>query len=635
MNLDIRAAAEKWKGLSVGVIGDLCVDAYYFLSGEPAEISLETGKPVYSTEQYYFNLGGAANVAVNLKRLGAAGVELFGLAGDDPFAQVLDRLLQEEGITKRLIIQKDRWATHVYNKVYKSGQEEPRFDMGNFNVPAETSLDALAAAIETSLPRLDAVIINEQTLRGVHSPYFQKKLILLINAHTEKLWLCDSRNLNDVYKSAVHKLNEREASALYNTYHPIEPVSTLFDASLLKTVAAWLHGHWKKPVVITRGAAGAAAFDGGGFYEVAGLHIINRIDTVGAGDAFLAAMTLGLGAGLSLDRALELGNFSAGVSVQKLFQTGHPSLEEVLAISEAPDYLHNQYLADNPRQARYVEATEIEIIAGVDSQTPGIVVFDHDGTISTLRQGWEKTMEEVMLHCILGDSYAKVSENHYLKTLEEVRDFIGRTTGVQTLIQMEGLEKMVRSFGYVAEEKILDPVGYKKIYNAQLMKMIEKKMLRVQEGKLSAEDCTIKGAVPFLKRLHKAGVALYLASGTDEEDVRREAAFLGYENLFARIYGSRGNIAEDPKRAVFKKIMAGIGELPPQQRRCAVFGDGPVELREARRNGAAAIGLTSNEEQRFGVNPVKRHRLILAGADLLIPDFSWVDELVSYLEWNL
>jgi sugar/nucleoside kinase (ribokinase family)/phosphoglycolate phosphatase-like HAD superfamily hydrolase len=611
------------------------VDAYYFLSGEAAEISLETGKPVYSTEQYYFDPGGAANVAVNLKRLGAGTVELFGLVGDDPFAQVLDRLLQEEGITKQLIIQRDRWATHVYNKVYKSGEEEPRFDMGNFNIPAELSLDALAAAIETSLPRLDAVIINEQTIRGLHSPYFQKKLIALSNAHNEKLWLCDSRNLNDVYKSVIHKLNEREASALYNNYHPRESVPAPFDASALKTLAVWLYGHWEKPVVITRGAAGAVAFDGGVFYEAAGLHLINRIDTVGAGDAFLAAMTLGLGAGLRLDRALELGNFSAGVSVQKLFQTGHPSLEEVLELSEAPDYLYNPDLADNPRRARYVEATEIEIIAPVDSQTPGIVVFDHDGTISTLRQGWEKTMEDVMLHCILGDSYADAGESQYLKILEEVRDFIGRTTGVQTLIQMEGLEKMVRSFGYVSEEKILDPAGYKKLFNAQLMKMMEKKMRRVQEGKLSAEDCTIKGAVPFLQRLHRAGVTLYLASGTDEEDVRREAALLGYAGLFARIYGSLGNIAEDPKRVVFKKIMAGIGELPPEQRRCAVFGDGPVELREARRNGAAAIGLTSNEEQRFGVNPLKRKRLILAGADLLIPDFSWADELVSYLGWNL
>lgn len=634
MKLDIRAAAQKWGSLSIGVIGDLCVDAYYFLSEEPAEISLETGKPVYSVERYYFDLGGAANVAANLKGLGAGTVEVFGLAGADPLGQALDRLLQEAGITSRLVVQTERWSTHVYNKVYRSGEEEPRFDVGNHNAPSEPSLDALIAAIETSLPRLDAVIINEQALRGFHSPYFQKKLIALMDAGGEKtLWLCDSRNLSDVYKRALHKLNVREALALYNSYHPAAPVSDFADASVAKALIAWLYGRWEKPVVITRGAEGAIAFDGDAFCETPGLHIINRTDTVGAGDAFLAAMTLGLGAGLPLNQALELGNFSAGVSVQKLFQTGHPALEEILEISAEPDYRHNPALADNPRLAQYIEGTDIEIISAVDSQTPGIVIFDHDGTISTLRLGWETVMEDVMLRCILGDSYRGVSGSRHAQVLEEVRDFINRTAGVQTLTQMEGLEKMVRSFGYVPEERILDPPGYKGIYNEQLMKMTEKKMLRLTTGKLSVEDCTIKGAVAFLRRLHKAGATLYLASGTDEEDVRKEAALLGYGDLFERIYGSLGNIAEDPKRVVFRKILAGLGDFP--RIRCAVFGDGPVELREARKNGAVAIGVASNEEQRFGANPRKRGRLILAGADLLIPDFSWADELTAYLGWNV
>jgi bifunctional ADP-heptose synthase (sugar kinase/adenylyltransferase)/phosphoglycolate phosphatase-like HAD superfamily hydrolase len=636
VKLDIRAAARRWNALSIGVIGDLCVDAYYFLGEEPSEISLETGKPVYSVDRCYFDLGGAANVALNMKRLGAGVVELFGITGEDPFEQILDRLLQEGGITRRLIVQKERWATHVYNKLYKSGEEEPRMDIGNFNVPFETSLDALVAALEMSLPHLDAVVVNEQTLRGLHAPYFQKKLIALMEAHSGKtLWLCDSRNLSDVYKNAFHKLNEREAAALYNSCHPGAPLPDPTDTAALKAVVAWLYGRWEKPVVVTRGAEGAVAFDGKDFYERPGLHIIHRIDTVGAGDAFLAAMTVGLGAGLPLDQVLELGNCAAGVSVQKLFQTGHPTLEETLAISEEPDYRHNPELADNPRRARYIEGTEIEVIAGVGSQTPGIAVFDHDGTISTLRLGWETVMEEVMLRCIFGDSHAEVSRNRHMQAQEEVRDFIDRTTGMQTLAQMEGLEKMVRSFGAVPEGKILDPAGYKRLYNAQLMEMVEKKTLRLKKGKFSVDDCTIKGATAFLQRLHRAGVTLYLASGTDEEDVRREAALLGYESLFARIYGSLGSVAGDPKRVVLKKIMAGIGELPPQQRRCVVFGDGPVEMREARKNGAAAIGVASNEERRFGINPRKRSRLILAGADLLIPDFSWADELVSYLGWKV
>jgi sugar/nucleoside kinase (ribokinase family) len=349
--MNIQVLAERGSTIAVGVIGDLCVDAYDFLSDEPGEISVETGKPTNSVEKYYFDLGAAANVALNLKRLGTGRVELFGLIGNDPFGEVILRQLREEGIVSRIVVQREGWATHVYSKIYKSGMEEPRLDIGNFNSPSEEAVDALIASLAESLPGLDAVIINEQVLRGLHSPYFQEKLLALINTYQEKHWFCDSRNLNDVYKAAVHKLNDREAAAIYQSHNGAG------DEKPLREITAWLYEHWKRPVVVTRGAAGAAACDGNGFWEVPGLHIINPTDTVGAGDAFLSALVFGLSAGLPLGEALELGNFSAGVSVQKLYQTGHPVFQEILAISESPDYRCNPDLAANPQGAEYLKGT--------------------------------------------------------------------------------------------------------------------------------------------------------------------------------------------------------------------------------------------------------------------------------------
>ncbi|MDR1250874.1 MAG: PfkB family carbohydrate kinase, partial [Treponema sp.] len=574
----------------------------------------------------------AANVALNLKRLGAASVELFGIIGDDPFGSILTGRLRDDGIDVRgVVVQKENWSTHVYSKIYRGGEEEPRLDIGNFNTPARASVDTLIGSLEEALSRFDGVIINEQVLRGIHTSYFQKKLISLIKGSGKKpVWFCDSRNLNDVYGDTVHKLNDREALALYNTCRP----QTAGDVTL-NAVITWLYERWGKPVVITRGADGAVAFDGV-FHEVPGLHIINRTDPVGAGDAFLSALCFGIVSGLPLDKALELGNFSAGVSVQKLFQTGHPLMEEIAALSKTADYRHNPELAENPRLAVYLEGTEIEVVAKPSSQTPRIVVFDHDGTISTLRRGWEEIMEEMMIRAILGDAYATVSVPQFQAVEEAVGEFIGRTTGIQTLIQMGGLEKMVRDFGYVKEEALLDPQGYKKIYNERLLAMVQKRNQSIRRGTYSPEDYTIKGAIPFLKRLRKAGVTLYLASGTDEADVRREAALLGYDSLFSRIYGSVGDITRDPKQVVFERIMAAIGSgAKSGAENCAVFGDGPVEIREAKRNGATAIGLLSDETQRFGINPKKRSRLVLAGADALIPDFSWVDELVFWLGWQV
>jgi sugar/nucleoside kinase (ribokinase family)/phosphoglycolate phosphatase-like HAD superfamily hydrolase len=625
-----QTLAELGREVSLGIVGDLCVDAYYFLHGEEGEISVETGKPARPVKRYSFDLGGAANVALNLKKLGAAHVEAFGLIGDDPFGKILESGLREGSVESRVFVQKENWATHVYTKIYRDGVEEPRLDIGNFNRTEDASAIALIAALERSLPGLKGFIINEQVRSGFHSPVFQKKLQGLIDSHPDKLWFCDCRNLNDVYRKTIHKLNDREALSLYCSAHPDKGK----EEEDLRKVITWLYGRWGKTVVVTRGSRGALAFDGKEFYEIPGIHIVNPIDTVGAGDAFLAAFAFAQCSGLSVQESIELGNFAAGVSVQKIYRTGRPEPAEIEAIGESPDYRYNPGLAENSRQAVFLGETEIEIVTRPAGQSPRIVIFDHDGTISTLRYGWEKIMEETMIRCILGDAYDSVAEKQYRKVKEEVQDFIDRTTGVQTLIQMAGLEKMARQAGYVPPEKILDPPGYKKIYNQRLLQMVEVRMRRVREGKLGPEDFTIKGAIPFLERLHKAGLTLYLASGTDLGDVKNEADTLGYGHLFTKIYGSVGNIAKDPKRVVFEKIMGELAGLPPAERGCVVFGDGPVELREARKNNAIAIGMVSNEEQRFGINPKKRGRLILAGADFLIPDYSWIDELFGFLGWK-
>ena len=64
-------------------------------------------------------------------------------------------------------------------------------------------------------------------------------------------------------------------------------------------------------------------------------------------------------------------------------------------------------------------------------------VFDFDGTISTLRRGWEEVMEPLMLECISGGK--NVSD----ELAREVRDYIDRSTGIQTILQMKWLSGRV------------------------------------------------------------------------------------------------------------------------------------------------------------------------------------------------
>lgn len=279
-----------------------------------------------------------------------------------------------------------------------------------------------------------------------------------------------------------------------------------------------------------------------------------------------------------------------------------------------------------------IENSDIEMCCGLDALPKGPIthaVFDHDGTISVLRQGWEGVMAPVMIKAILGDGYSAAGEALRHKVRTRVSDYIDESTGIQTILQMESLVGMVREFGLVPGEGVLDKIGYKKIYNDALMGIVDRRLERLASGELKGEDCVIKGAVPFLEELQRRGVTLYLASGTDQEDVVREAQALGYARLFTGgIHGAVGDGSTDSKKAIIRRILVEHGLRGSQ---LAVFGDGPVEMRECRNGGSVAIGIASDEVQRHGLNPGKRLRLLKAGAHIIVPDFSQGERLLELL----
>ena len=236
-------------------------------------------------------------------------------------------------------------------------------------------------------------------------------------------------------------------------------------------------------------------------------------------------------------------------------------------------------------------------------------------------------MEPMMIRAILGKQYENADEVLYHKVVDHSRRFIDKTTGIQTLVQMQGLIELVRQFGCVPEEEILDMYGYKAIYNEALLEMVDKRVEKLKRNELDSEDFQMKNARPFLEKLHAQGVILYLASGTDEVDVIAEAEALGYAHLFkGGIFGATGDIKVEAKRVVLERI---IEENNLSGSEFATFGDGPVEMRECRKRNGVSVGIASDEVQRFGLNQTKRERLVRAGADLIIPDFSQLDKLLE------
>ena len=238
-------------------------------------------------------------------------------------------------------------------------------------------------------------------------------------------------------------------------------------------------------------------------------------------------------------------------------------------------------------------------------------------------------MEPVMLRAVMGVAYKTADETLYHKVLTRVRDFIDKTTGIQTILQMEALVEIVKEFDLVCERQILDKFGYKEVYNDELMEVVNKRIERFDSGQLDISDYIVKSSVKFLTELKAMGIKLYLASGTDYEDVVHEAKALGYADLFdGGIYGSVGDVSKYSKKMVIENI---IKENGLKGHELAVFGDGPVEMRECRRFGGIAIGIASDEVQRFGLNKEKRSRLIQAGATVVVPDFSQYTSILELL----
>jgi rfaE bifunctional protein kinase chain/domain len=615
-------------GTRIGVIGDFCLDAYWAMDASLSEISIETGLATRPVRSQRYSLGGAGNVVSNLAALGVKRIHAFGVIGNDPFGREMARILRAASVDiTGLLVQESGWDTPVYIKPVEGAAEQGRIDFGNANALDPSLGVTLVDALKRARGELDLVVVNQQLFHGIHTPAVREMLAAVIS-DSPVPFICDSRSFSDSYAGAVRKLNDREALRLVGVqWDSRDPV----PRPNAERAAEQLFERWKTPVFLTRGPRGMLVREPGGMHEIPGLQVLGRIDTVGAGDSALAGIAAALAAGSDSVSAATLGNFAAGVTVKKLFITGTASAAEILAIGADPDYVHNPELADDPRAARFHGETEIEIVGtSPTGRAPLHAIFDNDGTISTLREGWERIMEPVMIRAILGEGWKTADEKMFLTVQERVRQYIDMTTGVQTLVQMHGLVDMVREFGIVPAAEVKDPQGYKELYNRELLAMVSGRIGKLRRGELCVEDFTMKGAVPLLKALHAAGVKLHLASGTDQDDLAGEAEALGHASLFeGRIHGAVGDVKVEAKTVVLEKILSEIGASG--ERTLVTFGDGPVEIRETRRRGGMTVGVASDELRRFGWNMRKRTRLVRAGADIVVPDFSQWHALLRLL----
>ena len=630
MDTDIIEILEKIQEVSIAVHGDFCLDAYWIIDPIGSEISVETGQQAEAIAKHYYSPGGAANVVANIAALQPKRLKAIGVIGNDIHGRELSAQLEAVGTdTSSLLIQKEDFSTYAFTKKYIDEKEQSRSDFGTANQRSVETDKALIKEIQVALETYDVLVFNQQIPGSITNQSFISEVNKLFTEYIDRIVLLDSRHCNSQFKNVHLKLNEIEVAKLNEVEVDYRDHISLTD---VEDYGLKVFKKYGKPIFITCGSRGIISIDNDGIYKTPGIQLLSKIDTVGAGDTALSAIALCLGAGYSPPQAARFANYAAAVTVQKTFTTGTASANEILEISRDANFIYRPELARNIRQAKYIERSDIEICEEKIVAQIGQIkhaVFDHDGTISILREGWEKVMEPMMIKAILGEQYNTATAEVYDKIRRTVLDYINQSTGIQTIVQMEKLAQMVDEFGIVPKNQILNSFGYKSIFNKALLEMVDKRINKLKREELTVEDFTIKGAVSFLQAIKTKGVKLYLASGTDQEDVIQEANLLGYANLFdGGIYGSVGDLKQYSKQMVLDNI---IRENQLQGSEVLVIGDGPVEIQACRKVGGIAIGIACDEARRHGLNPEKRERLIRAGADLVIPDFSQGSRLLELL----
>ena len=247
-------------------------------------------------------------------------------------------------------------------------------------------------------------------------------------------------------------------------------------------------------------------------------------------------------------------------------------------------------------------------------------LFDFDGTLSLIREGWQTIMCKMMVE-LLKETPDHEPDNELVKYATR---FIDQTTGKQTIYQMIGLAEAIAKRG----GKSLEPLKYKWMFLERMNAHIHTRIEGLENGQIKPDEMIVPGVYDLLESLKAREVKCYLASGTDHEFVKKEAAALNINNYFFEIFGAQDDYQNFSKKMVIENIMSDNRLRGPE---LITFGDGYVEIEDTRLAGGICVGVASNEESRLGIDERKRGRLIDAGADIIIPDFRNQEKLVAYL----
>lgn len=290
------------------VVGDLMLDEY--LWGKTERISPEAPVQVVDVLREDLRLGGAGNVANNLRALGCR-VSVASVIGADENGEALLNALSQQGIATDGTMQETGRRTGRKTRVLAANQQIVRIDRESREPLGPAIEKQFCSWLQTHLPRFDVVLVSDY-LKGVLTQQVLRTIMTIARQRRTPVLVDPKGNDYRKYRGAtVLTPNRKEAEAASG-------IAIRCPSSLQEAASALMAMVELDNLLITRSEEGMSLFLGSG--ETVHIPTVARevYDVTGAGDTVLAVLAFGVAGGLPLAEAARLSNLAAGIAVGKL-----------------------------------------------------------------------------------------------------------------------------------------------------------------------------------------------------------------------------------------------------------------------------------------------------------------------------
>jgi D-beta-D-heptose 7-phosphate kinase/D-beta-D-heptose 1-phosphate adenosyltransferase len=319
-----RRIASLFSGADILVIGDAMLDR--FLVGRVTRISPEAPVPVVIFDHETLRIGGAANVAHNVKALGG-GATLIAVTGQDDAAATLAKACHEAGISPSLIGDATRPTTTKVRIVTERKHQVARIDYETDTEINRTVEDRVVTAVQQQAAHAAAIVISDYLKGTITRRVVQATLAAAAERHIPVLVDPKIPHLEYYAGADIVTPNHHEAEIATN-------LRVRTDEEARAAARVFRERAACRAVLMTRGDQGMWLLgdDGEGQLPAAAREVA---DVTGAGDTVIATMALAVAAGATLPEAARLANEAAGISVGKFGPATVSPIELLVALGAA------------------------------------------------------------------------------------------------------------------------------------------------------------------------------------------------------------------------------------------------------------------------------------------------------------